>query len=76
MLVAKRKQSCMRSFENWERVERLKCEHLTALLTAGFHSWEGTYGRKVSGLVERFGRKDEAHTGADGVLDPDFAKDR
>ena len=42
MLAAKRKQSCMRSFEYWERVERLKCEHLTARLTAEFHCWEGT----------------------------------
>ena len=76
MLAAKRKQSCMRSFENWEKVERLKCEHLTALLTAGFHCWEGTYGRKVLESVERFGRNHEAHTGAYGVLEPDCAKDR
>ena len=47
MLAAKRKRSCMRSFENWEMVERSKCEHLTALPMAGFHCWEGACGRKV-----------------------------
>lgn len=76
MLAAKRKRSCMRSFENWEMVERSNCEHLTALPMGVFHCSEGACGRKGVGLVKRLGWKDEAHTGADGVLDPDFGKDR
>ena len=42
----------------------------------GFHCWEGACRRKGVGLVKRLGRIDEAHTGADGVLDPDLGKDR
>ena len=41
MLAAKRKQSCMRISENWERVERLRRQHLTALLTAEFRCFGG-----------------------------------
>lgn len=51
MLAAKTKGNCVRSFDIWETVERTKSEHLTALLTAGFHCWKGACRRKILGLV-------------------------